>query len=92
MFLIFPIMYILVNNEYVAKYEGQSEETITSMITSEGKTVEFITKKEYEDFLEAHKLSPRLSNPEREQAILDATDSRKSTEERLEAVIKYLGL
>lgn len=86
------MIFILVNNEHVRSYQGQSEETIARLLSEEGKTFEIITQKAYEAFIEAHSPRPPQSNPEREQAIIDFKDRGKTNTERLDALIKVLEL
>src|ERR1700704_3605699 len=55
------IIYVLVHSavgDSVRSYEGQSQPTITSLLASEGKTGDFITKQAYDAFVLANTSPP----------------------------------
>ena len=91
----FLTIYVLVTsgaNQYVATYEGQDASTVQTLLAGEGKTGQFLTLKEYQDFIVSHPPAPIVRDPAKEQAKIDLNNAAKTDAERINAIIKYLDL
>lgn len=90
-----PAIYVLVHTaqgDHVRAYEGQSQATITSLLTGEGKTGDFVSAKDYQAFIDSHPPRPTVPDPVKQQAIVDAKNASKSPQERIDALIKAIDL
>lgn len=74
----FLIIYVLVHSidgDSVRAYEGQPSSVISTLLTAEGKTGDFITQQQFEDFIVAHTPPPptpaEILSTQRAQAIDD---------------------
>ena len=79
------------NGNSVRSYEGQSKQAIQLLLANEGVTSDFITEKEYKDYLDANK-QVFTNEPEKDQARVDFNSKSKTDTQRIEALIKYFGL
>ena len=84
------------NGDYPATYQGMSQETIRRLETERGNTVEFVTQKAYDEFIESHKLPAPIPDPVREAARETARETLKSalasTDQKVTALILILDL
>lgn len=90
-----PIIFVLVHGpdgDYARSYDGLPPETVTSLLQQEGKTLNIVTQKEYDDFIATHKPVTKPTDPVRDQAKTDAINRSKTADERLNALTKYLGV
>jgi hypothetical protein len=92
MIWLLPAIFVIVNGDTARIYEGQSKETIQTLLVAEGKIGSIVPKDEYDVFIEVHKAVKPQPNPVVEQAKIDFMDKTKKTDERLDALIKVLGL
>ena len=92
---ILPVIYVLIQSpsgDTVRSYEGQSQETVQALLVSEGKNTEFLSEKDYLDFIENNKRPDEIIDPSIEQAKIDLNNRSKTDAERINAIIKYFGL
>ena len=95
MIWILPAIFVLVHTpqgDHVRSYEGQSQETIQFLLAGEGKTGNFITQKQYDDYILANQPPSILPDPIKEQAKLDLNNKTKTVTQRLNALVTYLDL
>ena len=88
------MIYVIVHSasgDSVRSYEGQPFSVIQNLIQAEGKTLEEITQKQYEDSIESSRIIP-TKDPAIEQAISDLKNAQKTDTERINALIEVLGL
>lgn len=91
MLWILPTIFVLVNGSQARTYDGVSQETVSALLQAEGKTFQFITKQEHDEFA-ASRQPTVLPNPTRDQAKIDLNNKSKTVDERLDALIKYMEL
>lgn len=95
MFMLMFVIYVAVkgpDGESVRTYQGQSIEMIREGVRREGKTVRILTRAEYEAHLMKDRERINASRLKQTPKNVDFKDKSKSTDERLDALIKYLGL
>jgi hypothetical protein len=88
------ILYVLVHDidkDRVISYEGLSTQSINDLLAKEGRTANFISEKEYIDFLRNHDI-PMVIDPLKVQAKIDLNTQSKTPIERINAIIRYLDL
>lgn len=90
LFSVFVIRHDLSQNVYI-EFSGLKQEQVADMYKKENISFDFIDQKTYSDYIaqKVAELPPVDPNAAiRSQAILDAKDTKKTVEERLNALIK----
>lgn len=97
MLLALPVIFAIIHSpdgDYAAEYEGQSIGTVQRMLGDRGESAEFVSRRDYQQFLDAHK--PISETPERKalksQARKIAGDKGKSVQDRVNAISTLLDL
>jgi hypothetical protein len=92
-------VYVLVHSidgDSVREYQGQSIDTIKSLLIGEGKTGEEITQTQFQAFIDNAQANakplPVVVDPVKAQAITDMNSKTNTDAQRIDAIVNYLGL